>query len=168
MCCFEAPRRHGYQRDGRASGAETKMLCSCLGVRLEALRMPGGRSFLPWEVLCPWEPDCSSAMGTGSTSGVDTCLFHIEGFFEFLQVDFPVFPRNGLKLVCHPLKPFGVLLGTHGAGRRGDRFVGLGWSRASGGSKTCACFYLGPWAFHGLDPLCPWERSLPKTASLRL
>lgn len=102
----------------------------------------------------------------GPTSRVDTCLFDIQGCFELLQVDLPVFFRNGLKLVCHPLKPLGIFLGTHGAGRKGDRFMGLRWSRAPGGSRTCAFFSLWPRAFHGLDQLRLWDASLCKIASL--
>lgn len=67
------------------------------------------------------------------TSGADTCLFHLQGFFEVLQVDFPIFSCNCLKLVRHPLKPLGVLLGIHGAGRQRRQVCGFGVFKGSGG-----------------------------------
>lgn len=67
----------------------------------------------------------------GPYSGVDTCLFHIQGFFEVLQIDLPVFSCNGLKLVGHPLKPLGILLATRGAGRQRRRVYGFEVAKGS-------------------------------------
>ena len=83
-----------------------------------------------------WKPDCSSSTKYKHgvpTSVADTCLFHLQGFFEVLQVDLPIFSRNGLKLLCHPLKPLGVLLGSHCAGRQKRQVGGFGVSKGSGG-----------------------------------
>lgn len=116
VCGFEDHMRHGYQEGRKGpSNRDRNTLHFCSEVGPQPQRKPreprGDHSFLVRH--CVLGTRLSSSVNTVPTSGVDTCLFHIQGCFEFLQVDLPVLSSNGLKLLCHPLKPLSILLGTH-------------------------------------------------------